>query len=327
MDLAKLPTSCALRIMRWIQDVLWALEKDSHRVCILGFHRILDEPDTLLPDDPDIAMFRWQMELLARFFNVIPLSEAVERIKSGTLPSRAVCITFDDGYRSVYEHALPILSRLKLPASVFITSGFVGDGVMWNDRIVAAMRSFNGETLEVNSADLGILDCSSPLSKRQSMRRITQFAKYLKPDDRERLVVQVELATDARVASDQMMSIEMIRGLVKAGIEIGAHTVNHPILSSISLDEARTEIVESKRLLEEIVGVKVKYFAYPNGRYGQDFDSLHIKLVEEAGYDAAFSVSNKGDSSFECIFRIGRYLPWERRPFWFGYRIFRFLRS
>ncbi|UUZ51382.1 hypothetical protein LP420_19160 [Massilia sp. B-10] len=81
---------------------------------MVNYHRILEAADPLLESEPDVATFRWQMELLANCFNVIPLYEAVGLIGTGRMPPRAVCITFDDGYRSVHDLALPILQELKL---------------------------------------------------------------------------------------------------------------------------------------------------------------------------------------------------------------------
>src|SRR6185295_12429728 len=94
------------------------------RLLILTYHRVRPEPDGLITDNAHAAGFRRQMQVLARAFAVLPLIEAVERMLAGTLPSRAVCITFDDGYADNAEVAAPILADFGLPATFFIATGF-----------------------------------------------------------------------------------------------------------------------------------------------------------------------------------------------------------
>ena len=97
--------------------------RGNGRLCILTYHRILDAHDFSLVK-MDVETFRWQMQLLADCFNVLPLHEALQMLLLKQIPPRAVCITFDDGYRSTYDLALPILKEFGLPAPVsmlFIT--------------------------------------------------------------------------------------------------------------------------------------------------------------------------------------------------------------
>ena len=87
------------------------------KLSTLIYHRVLPEPDPLRTGDPDAATFRWQMGLLARHFNVLPLPEAARRLQDGTLPARAACVTFDDGYADNFTIALPILREAGIPAT------------------------------------------------------------------------------------------------------------------------------------------------------------------------------------------------------------------
>jgi peptidoglycan/xylan/chitin deacetylase (PgdA/CDA1 family) len=120
-----------------------------------------------------------------------------------------------------------------------------------------------------------------------------------------------------------MMTPEMIRNLAQQGIEIGAHTVSHPILTSLSDASARHEIAEGKRQLEAILGKPVRYFAYPNGKHGMDFDERHVAMAREVGFDAAFSTALGAASSAHDPYALPRSRPWDTtRPFY----IFRMLR-
>ena len=95
------------------------------RLSILIFHRVLPRPDALQPDEPTPEQFRWQVRTLAASFRVLPLGEAVTRLRAGTLPPRSAAITFDDGYADNAELALPVLRDEGLTATFFVASGYI----------------------------------------------------------------------------------------------------------------------------------------------------------------------------------------------------------
>jgi peptidoglycan/xylan/chitin deacetylase (PgdA/CDA1 family) len=101
---------------------------------VLIYHRVLEQRDPLIDDEPDAATFSAEMDLIGSICNVLPLQEAVDRLASGSLPPRAACITFDDGYANNRTVAAPILQARRMPATVFVATGFIGDGRMFNDR-------------------------------------------------------------------------------------------------------------------------------------------------------------------------------------------------
>ena len=103
-------------------------EAAKDRLSVLIFHRVLAEADPLLPEEMTAALFLKDMQLLRRKFNVLSLSEGLDRLRNGTLPPYSLCLTFDDGYRDNYEVALPILERLGLPATFFVATGFIDGG-------------------------------------------------------------------------------------------------------------------------------------------------------------------------------------------------------
>ena len=93
------------------------------RLSILIYHRVLARDDPFAPWGIGAEGFTAQMAALRNHFNVIPLSEAIARLRSGSLPPRAAAVTFDDGYRDNLTVALPILRRYGIPATVFVASG------------------------------------------------------------------------------------------------------------------------------------------------------------------------------------------------------------
>lgn len=298
----------------------------ANRFCIVNYHRVLPTHHPLLASEPDVATFSWQMEVLARCFQVLPLREAVARLDSGTsLPPRTVCITFDDGYRSVHDLALPVLRRFGLPATVFVTSGHVGKGNMWNDRIIEAVQKLPNGLLDLSDAGLGTFSLRSFDDRMAALGILTERCKYLPPAERRNVIERLADLAGETITSELMLTHDMLRNLDRSGIEIGAHTVTHPILTSLDDASARAEIAIGKAELEAILGKPVHMFAYPNGKVGMDFDQRHVDMVREAGFEAAFTTAVGAITRDQDRFQLPRSRPWDGSPLMFGLRLLRWL--
>lgn len=127
MTTLHVPSSLPARLIRTVGTMFTPFE-DAERLCVLNYHRILAQPDPLLDDEPTVDTFRWQMRLVARYFNVLSLPDAIARLAAGRLPPRAICITFDDGYRSIHDLAMPVLKEFGLPATVFVSTAYLDSG-------------------------------------------------------------------------------------------------------------------------------------------------------------------------------------------------------
>lgn len=317
-------TGMGSRLVRFIGDRIATGRPGQGRLCILNYHRILEAADPLLASEPDLKTFRWQMQVLADCFNVMRMDQALAAMASGRMPPRAVCITFDDGYRSTHDLALPVLREFGFPATVFVTTGFVDSGSMWNDRILEALRTIKAAGLDLEDAGLGSYPLDTLEQRRQAVVLLTEKAKYCTPAARQALVERLdELA--ATPSREPMLTSEMIRSMAAQGIEIGAHTVTHPILTSLPDEQALQEIEESKRQLEAITGRPVRYFAYPNGKHGKDFDERHIAMARQAGFEAAFSTALGAAGAEHDRYSLPRSRPWDiTRPF-YVFRVLRWL--
>lgn len=312
------------RLVRLAGDAIASRNPARGRLCIVNYHRIRETADPLLGAEPDVATFRWQMKLLADCFNVMPLHEALTALKENRIAARAVCITFDDGYRSTHDLALPVLREFDLPATVFVTSGYIGEGSMWNDRILESVRKIEARSLDLSEEGLGIFPITSLNERKATVLALTEKAKYLPPQERQALIDRLDQMAGI-YQPDKMLTEEMIRALTRHRVEIGAHTVSHPILTSLSDGKARHEITESKRQLEQIIGKSVRYFAYPNGKEGMDFDERHVDMAKEAGFSAAFTTAVGAASSADNQFAIPRSRPWDSTRMFFGFRLLRWL--
>ena len=300
---------------------VFTASRHADRLFVLNYHRILARPDPLLGDEPTVETFRWQMQLLARRFNVLALPEALARLTAGSLPPRAVCITFDDGYRSVHDLALPVLDEFGLPATVFVSTGYLEGGTMWNETIVDAVRRLPDGVAELGQVGLGPRVLRHSADRQHLLDELIARAKYLPPPARAALIERLAALAGCDSAAGLMLTPPMIRTMAARGVEIGAHTVSHPILTSLADDAAFNEIAQSKRDLEAITGSPVRYFAYPNGKAGKDFDQRHVQMVRDAGFAAAFSTEVGPAVRGRDLFQLPRSRPWDDKPFMFGLRL------
>jgi peptidoglycan/xylan/chitin deacetylase (PgdA/CDA1 family) len=324
-------TGLMARLFRAGGNLIALSERGKGRLCILTYHRILESKDPLLAWEIDAPDFRWQMQLLADCFNVLPLHEAIQALQEKRLPPRAICITFDDGYRSIHDLALPILQEFGLPATVFTTTAYMDGGNMWNDRIIEAVRRLPNGPLDLRALGLGLHTLKDLHHREDILGKLNEGVKYLRPQARLEVIdaleqlARVSDGAAAAAVADLMLNREMIASLSRSGIEIGGHTVTHPILNKLDDDLARREIVDNKHALEAIVGKPLRFFAYPNGKAGVDFAPRHVRMVQEAGYSAAFTTAIGSASRFSNAYQIPRSRPWDATPFLFGLRLLRWL--
>jgi peptidoglycan/xylan/chitin deacetylase (PgdA/CDA1 family) len=111
-----------------------------------------------------------------------------------------------------------------------------------------------------------------------------------------------------------MMTAEQVRHLHASGMEVGAHTVSHPILASLDSQRAGREIWECKNQLEAITGARVSLFAYPNGKPGRDYRAEHVDMVRRMGFEAAVSTAWGVAHAASDPFQLPRFTPWDRTP-------------
>ena len=279
----------------------------TQKFVTLTYHRVRPQQDPLYPDMCFVESFDSQLRMLSRFFNVLPLDEALRLSEQGTLPARTVCITFDDGYRDNVDIALPMLRQYALPATFFIATGYLNDGVMWNDQVIEAVRGRRAGRWDLSDINLGKRHVDDLTSRRALMGEIIVHLKHQSPTVR---------ATWAQWLVDQsdvpgeriMMTNEEVRELNQAGMTIGGHTVTHPILTRLPLSQAGEEMVNGKQTLEDIVQTDVRLFAFPNGKAGSDYAKEHTELVGQSGFDAGLTTmwgyADAGSPRFELP-RVG----------------------
>ncbi|RZL03731.1 MAG: polysaccharide deacetylase family protein [Rubrivivax sp.] len=286
------------------------------KLTILTYHRVPADIDPLLSSDQvDAQKFAKHMRAISECFNVLPLPQAIEHLERGTLPARALSITFDDGYQDNYTIALPILQRHGLKATFFVCSGYLNEGLMFNDVIVEALRACPSADLNLSWLGLGQIPVHDLVSKRLASEKILGAVKYLPFSEREEACGRLwQSAVPGKERPRLMMTDEQIRKLASLGMTIGGHTHTHPILNRLDLDSAREDIALNRRMLGALIGQEPVVFAYPNGRPVRDYGHEHVKLLKELGYQSAVSTA-WGVATQSCDrYQLPRFSPWDDNP-------------
>ena len=237
---------------------------------ILMYHRV----DVADADPWRLAVrpkhFAEHLDVIRGSFEPIALTRLRARLRTGDIPRRSVAVTFDDGYRDNLVNAEPLLQRNDVPATLFVTSGYLD-----------SQRDFWWE-------ELTAVCSQSELDPRVVWERLQPLTRL----EREAELEQLWLAagSGAPPASMHTVTSEEIAAVAGRGIfEIGAHTVTHPSLPSISPAEQAAEISTSKLVLEGVVGRPVSTFSYPHG----DVSPQTVEAVRDGGFDTACTTSGE----------------------------------
>ncbi len=294
----------------------------SSRLSILIFHRVLAAPDPLFPFELDARRFDAMMRFVAATFRVMTLGEAIDHLARDTLPPRSLVITFDDGYADNAEVALPIFQRLGLRGTFFVSTGFLDGGRMWNDSVIECLRASSMEKIDLASYGLGQQSLRTIDDRRNCIDLLLPRIKYMALQERTEAVLDLQrICGVGDLPGELMMSSDQVRSMHQAGMEIGAHTVNHPILKSLSAVEAEREIGEGRHALESVLDAPVDVFAYPNGKPGQDYDSSHVEIVRKLGFRGAVSTVPGVGRNGDDLLQLPRFTPWGRSTVVWGGRL------
>jgi len=326
-----------LKFLRKKKTIRGLTKGGAGQVLILLYHRVAE-----LQSDPQMLSvtpqhFSEHLAFLGKHTQIMRLGDVVQALQDGNLPQHGAVITFDDGYADNLYNAKPLLEIYDTPATVYVTTGVMGHKreFWWDelDRILLSPGMLPRTLrLEVNGSlcqwDLGdatyysekdhhrdsgwnVLEKYDP-TPRQSLYH--SLSKLLRPlAERERRKILDDLLSWADADSPgrrahQILSPGEVLSLVEGGlVEIGAHTVNHPLLVSLPVPTQRAEIASSKQELEEVLGKPVTSFSYPFGG-PNDYTRESVMLVKEAGFRWACSNFQGPVSLGADVFQLPRLL-------------------
>lgn len=263
---------------------------------ILVYHRVASSATNAAGLSLSPARFAEHLEVLRRYFEPLALGDLLARGRRLRRP--AVAVTFDDGYADNLREARPLLERYDVPATIFVTSGQLGGREFWWDeleRLVvhdAPLPARLPETLPAVNIPPGPSPATAAGADERTElfweihRRLMPLAEDARRGALDALADWAGAAAGAPARHPTLSENELVRLADGRLIEIGAHSVTHPVLASLPQERQRAEIVGSKQRLEAILGRTVDRFAYPHGD-PEHFTRETAVLVREAGFRSA----------------------------------------
>jgi peptidoglycan/xylan/chitin deacetylase (PgdA/CDA1 family) len=262
-----------------------------HKLRVLMFHEF---------DEGYGASLESICEHISRHFEPVSLAAITAAMRGqASLPSNAVAVTIDDGYRNFLTNGHPIFKRHRIPTTVFVVAGFADRRLwLWTDQLTFLVNETSKRALsvELEKGQVLDLDLSSDMSKRACLQTLWEGLKIV-PNER-RLKFLSDFASLCQVEVPPLpppdrasLSWEEMRALATEGVEIGCHTYSHPILSRVNdASELVREIRGAKELMEARLKRQVDHFCYPNGRE-IDISDAAVACVRDAGFASAVTCS------------------------------------
>jgi peptidoglycan/xylan/chitin deacetylase (PgdA/CDA1 family) len=299
----------------------YLLKRLQEKAVVLIYHRVSTDTntDSGFKMAIDLKNFEAQMHYIKENMTPLPIDELIRGcMGTAPLPNKAVAITFDDGYLDNYTLAYPLLKELDIPATIFITTGYMGSKkIFWWDRI---SESLNRTTaLELDCGFLGEVSASVELpdgtitlngsdEKYRASITITELIKKFPHDcinDAVTLLQHTLGVSDEELRFPSFLNWDHIIEMSNNGIDLGAHTVSHPDLTKLDIATAEKEVIDSKNELEEQTRKKITGFAYPFGLDAHINENVEA-IVKRTGFNYACSAISGIASGNSGIYAIPR---------------------
>ena len=233
------------------------------------------------------SVFAEQMKYVSNHYNAVTIENVLEAIeRNRQLPRKAVLITFDDAYYDFRDNAWPILKRYRLPATVFVSTGYAEQPNLsfWWDRLYRVLFFTRKRVFHIST--LGRLSLETSEERIQSLRKLQNYIKTLSHDHAMNMVDGICFGLgDRYTIQESALSWEDLRQLAKEGVTLGAHTRTHPILTQLPVERVSEEVKGSIEDLRREIGNVLPIFAYPNGNY----NNQTIQILKEVGVLLAFA--------------------------------------
>jgi peptidoglycan/xylan/chitin deacetylase (PgdA/CDA1 family) len=276
-------------------------------VAILTYHGILPRGYKVIDSDLDGVLvsaesFRRQLQLLKKQYNVIPPRQFLAWCEGKQeLPPRAVLLTCDDDLRNTLTEMVPVLQEHAFSCLFFVTGASLSDvpAMLWYERLYLMLLIVEGTiALDLAHGDFRS-QARTLLEKRRLWWSLVKFLSRYDAQDRETLLNDARtqfglsdnwsthLLTDPLRSRFLMLNATELRLLIEAGMEVGAHTLTHPVLAQLPSEAAWREISESRCQLERAIGGPVWAFAYPFGDTAS-VTNREQEMAERAGFTCAF---------------------------------------
>jgi peptidoglycan/xylan/chitin deacetylase (PgdA/CDA1 family) len=261
----------------------------TQRLTILAWHNV--EATWCYPaaSGSGVRGLRRQLQWLRRVANVVALERALGDLEAGRpLPPRAVALTFDDGYRDVLDLAVPILERLRLPATFFLVPGLLsGEVRCWWELLGWAFANAGADTVRFGERDLPVRGPRGRESYHWLSDRLRELNRAERDRATDELVDRLRPAGQPR-DRELFMDWTAAKELVERGFEVGSHSNHHAVLSREAAAEQVRDLATARERLEGGLGVQARLLAYPSGQ-ASEYDRDTVRAAELAGHSRAFT--------------------------------------
>lgn len=291
------------------------------QIVILTYHRIGPDNNPWLLSPTSTSDFEKQIIYLKKTHKIMPLNKLAESLQEGkSFKEKIAVVTIDDGYKDSYLYAYPILKKYKIPATIFLITGHINKGdLFWFDKIRYLLWYTKIKKFKLD--DIGEFSLDSIDNKLKSMYLLVEKLKKIPNEDKNNNLNELIDICDINIPSDLgrdfILSWDEIIEMYENGINFGAHTITHPILTRVSLDRARFEIFQSKKHIENRINQNVNTFCYPNGTI-EDFNNEIIEIIKSSGFSCAVTTIPMINTSKTDLYKLGRMFdPWSFDSFKF----------
>lgn len=285
---------------------------------VLIFYCVLCEFDLFFLDEVDVVCFDEQFGWIKFWFNVLLLDEVLCCFVDGSLFVCVVVLIFDDGYVDNYDVVLLLLKKYGLLCSFFVVMGFLDGGCMWNDMLIefvwfSCWFEFDLCGLsDVQGGDFGWYFLCDMVERCVVFGCIIECVKYLLFELCLVCVDVIVMWVEVMLFGDLMMSSEQVWGLCCVGMQIGVYIVSYFIFVILDVCQVVDEIVRSCDVFEGLLGEKVKFFVYLNGKLGIDYMFVvYFGIVCELGFDVVVLMCWVVVWCGEDVFQILCFMFWD----------------
>jgi peptidoglycan/xylan/chitin deacetylase (PgdA/CDA1 family) len=294
------------------------------KITILNYHRINNNNDPFFPA-LGIKHFTEQIRYISERCTVLSLKEAVEKLSLRQSCPSGVVVTIDDSFKDTYTNAYPILKQFKIPVTVFLATGFVGESNFpWQSELAYSFKKTQQSVLSFNYSEYYLEFPLTNLLGRLKAHQVVKNALKRIPDDDRKIILKALreklMMKDFSELEQENLSWEQVREMSESGISFGAHTHNHPILTRISEEQVWKEIFLSKTLIESMIDEEVDTFAYPNGEVGE-FNKDIERMLKAMGFICACTNIEGYNDKHTDLFELKRMYTSEVSIARFAFRV------
>ncbi len=294
-----------LGLQPWLARITFGLNdhavtrlEQRHHIVVATYHRV-GNAEQLWPDPPGMAeatveQFEAQMDWIGQRCNPITLEQTLQ-VAHGkdAFPNRAVLVTFDDGYIEDLQRVLPALRRNNIRPVVFLPTAYVGTRLrFWWDRVGVCLQTTSKDHLVLPEAGMMNLPLSTAAQREEATWRLLTRARGLRPEAKEQFLAGLERELEVGKTSEAdrpvVVGWDDVQRL-RADMDFGAHTETHPLLSSLSAEEARAEMAGSKSVVEEKLQIPCHSFAIPYGD-STAYTSQTLHVASQVGFSLVFTL-------------------------------------